>query len=107
MTATVTTTPGDGPGTLLDPVSGLRSWSGHLVFVGHLEQEEAVRRVLARHPAAQTRFDLGSAFQEHVHLVPCGGALQWLFCRSDAEGALAVTVFFPHRLDEDNDHGDC
>lgn len=104
MTATVTTVPGDGPGTLLDPVSGLRSWNGHIVLVGHLDQDDAIRRVSTRYPAVHSKFDLGRAFQEHVHLVPCGGALQWLFCRADAEGALPVTVFFPHRLDEDNDH---
>lgn len=91
----MTTEVQSGPGRVLDARSGLRSWNGHWVFLGHMGREDAVSRILKTFPEAESRADLGTAFHEWVHEVELGGSRGWVFCSRGAADAVPVTCLVP------------
>jgi hypothetical protein len=79
---------------------GLRVWNGDLLRIGHLPKTPFAVECNVLLPDYKY---VEMAHHEHVHIDP--DIHQWVFCASDADGAVPITIAVTQTHDDDTEPG--
>jgi hypothetical protein len=87
-------------GTAFKAHPGLRGWNGDLLRLGHLPKTPFAVECNVLLPDGKY---VEMAHHEHVHIDP--DINQWVFCASDADGAVPLTIAVTQTRQEEDEEG--